>query len=46
MRKQYKNKKRACGLCKPQKRGWVKRWTPQEVEEIKIIDKELCELYG
>ena len=25
MRKAYKNKKRACGLCKPHKRNWVKR---------------------
>lgn len=47
MRKQmYKNKKRTCSLCKPHKRGKMKRWTPKEIQEINMIHKELSELYG
>ena len=31
MRKQYKRKRRSCGICKPGKRGISKRWSPREV---------------
>lgn len=30
MRKQYKNKKRSCKLCKPHKMGWFNRWKHKE----------------
>ena len=30
MRKQFKNKKASCALCKPHKRGWASRWKPAE----------------
>lgn len=30
MRKQLKNKRRSCALCKPHKRAWENRWTPRE----------------
>jgi hypothetical protein len=29
MRKQYKNKRRSCGLCKPHKCGTDNRWKPK-----------------
>lgn len=38
MRKQYKNKKRACGLCKPHKRGWSKRW--KETDKTQIYEED------
>lgn len=30
MRKQHKDKRRACGLCKPHKRGYENRWPVKE----------------
>ena len=30
MRKQLRNKRRSCGLCKPHKRGMSNRWKPRE----------------
>ncbi len=30
MRKNYKQKRRSCALCKPQKVGWESRWTTKE----------------
>jgi len=30
VRKQYKRKRRACGLCKPNKKGLDCRWKPRE----------------
>lgn len=38
MRKQYKNKKRSCALCKPWKRNWEKRWKINDKTNIKIED--------
>ncbi len=29
MRKQSKNKRRSCALCKPHKRGFENRWKPK-----------------
>lgn len=40
MRKQLKHKKRACGLCKPFKRGWQNRWKPKEKDELKKFQKD------
>ena len=30
MRKQLKNKRRSCAMCKPHKRAWENRWKPKE----------------
>ncbi len=43
MRKQLKNKKRACGLCKPHKRGGAKRWTPKDAARLKSAESEIRE---
>lgn len=42
MRKQYKTKKRACGLCKPHKRGWAKRWKFGEILKA-VFDDDMPE---
>lgn len=39
MRKQMKLKRRCCALCKPHKRGWANRWTPEEQTMIGEFDK-------
>ncbi len=39
MRKRYKNKKSACGLCKPNKRGLEKRWKPKELDILSRSEK-------
>jgi hypothetical protein len=39
MRKIYKRKKRACGLCKPHKRGWTKWIDGKELQELKEFEK-------
>ena len=39
MRKRYKNKKYACGLCKPHKRGWDRRWSAKELPKLKEWEK-------
>jgi hypothetical protein len=39
MRKRFKNKKRACGLCKPFKRGWDRRWKYKEFFSLKLFEK-------
>ncbi len=41
MRKQYKNKKRSCGLCKPWKRGWDCRWTKKDRNKMIEAHKEM-----
>jgi hypothetical protein len=42
MRKRYKDKKRSCGLCKPHKRKWSKRWKVKDMvlEERFFSEKE------
>ena len=46
MRKQLKNKKRSCALCKPYKRKWTNRWKNKDKLELKQFNKnkqiELC----
>ncbi|MCL4536948.1 MAG: hypothetical protein M1610_05100 [Nitrospirae bacterium] len=46
MRKQYKTKKRSCGLCKPYKKGWDNRWKAKDrgamcraEQEIKVASE-------
>ena len=41
MRKQYKNKKRSCALCKPHKRKWDKRWKPKDEALLREFEKDL-----
>jgi len=41
MRKRYKNKKKCCGLCKPHKRGWQKRFTSKEEAKLKEFEKDM-----
>ena len=41
--KVYRRKKRSCGLCKPHKTGGSPRWTPQEFQKIKEMEKEARE---
>jgi len=38
MRKQYKNKKKVCALCKPHKKSWQKRWKSKDKVNIKLED--------
>lgn len=44
MRKRYKNKKRACGLCKPWKRGWAKNRSAGELAMLHETEKLAREL--
>jgi len=41
MRKRYHDKKESCGLCKPQKRGWAKRWKDKELSKLKEVEVEI-----
>ena len=40
MRKRRKNKRRSCGLCKPQKRGLDVRWAPKELARLRDFERE------
>lgn len=35
----YKNKKSACGLCKPHKRGWSRRFDERTAQKLQILRK-------
>ena len=35
-----KKKRRACGLCKPHKRGMDQRWKPRELARLKDAEAE------
>lgn len=41
MRKAYKKKRRACGLCKPNKRGMEKRWKAKEDAKLRSAEKQI-----
>lgn len=41
MRKQYKDKRVSCPLCKPYKRKWVNRWTVRDLDFIERSEKEI-----
>lgn len=43
MRKRYKQKRRSCALCKPQKRGWENRWKPKERQLLDSAETEVLE---
>jgi len=40
-RKQHKRKRRACGLCKPHKRGHANRWTAKQRAEAQAASDEI-----
>ena len=39
MRKQYKDKKKSCALCKPHKRKWENRWKAKEKQDIEEFEQ-------
>jgi hypothetical protein len=39
----YRRKRRSCPMCKPNKTGQEPRWTPQEYQKIKQMEKEARE---
>lgn len=43
MRKQYKTKKRSCGLCKPHKKGWDSRWKAKDTAGMRQAEQEIKE---
>lgn len=43
MRKRYKRKKRACGICKPHKKKITIRWKSKEFIRLKEAEKEMRE---
>jgi hypothetical protein len=43
MRKQYKIKKRSCGLCKPHKQGWDNRWKAKDKAVMHRTEQEIKE---
>jgi hypothetical protein len=43
MGKVYKRKRRACELCKPHKRGWVKRRKVKEASHLQAMDQKIRE---
>lgn len=43
MRKRYKNKKRACSLCKPHKREWAKHLKPKDLQQLKEDEHDMRE---
>jgi hypothetical protein len=46
MRKRYRDKNRSCALCKPQKRGWARRWSAREIAALEVSEREITEALG
>ena len=44
MRKQLKNKRRSCALCKPNKTGHASRWTIREKDDRRRAEKLIKEI--
>lgn len=44
MRKRYKEKRRSCALCKPNKTGHAKRFTEKELDATNISEKVIHSL--
>ncbi len=38
-RKRYRRKLRSCGVCKPSKVGWTKRWAPKDEVRLKLFER-------
>lgn len=45
MRKQLKNKRRSCALCKPHKTGHSNRWKPKEKAAQKTAAQQILEAF-
>lgn len=43
-RKRYRAKRRACGLCKPHKRGWQRRWDDRAEARLREFEREVASL--
>jgi len=41
MRKRFKKKRRACGLCKPHKKAMSNRWTTKDLDVLKRAEAEI-----
>jgi hypothetical protein len=41
-RKRYRRKRRSCRACKPSKRGLAVRWSPKQLELLKLHEKALA----
>lgn len=39
--KVYRQKRRSCAMCKPNKVGWEPMWRAQDFDKIKRMEKEL-----
>lgn len=46
MRKQYRNKLRSCGLCKPHKRGLAQRWKPRDRQALREAGREMAAAFS
>ena len=40
MRKMYQRKRRSCAVCRPRKRGIVKRWSLKEEAQLREFERE------
>lgn len=41
MRKRYREKRRSCGLCKPQKRALSPRWSNRQLDGLIRAEREV-----
>ena len=41
MRKNLRNKRRVCKMCKPHKMGWANRWKPKELSKRKEMEEAI-----
>jgi len=37
-RKNNRSKKRRCALCRPDKGGWVSRWSAKDLERLRAFE--------
>ncbi len=42
----HRTKRRACGLCKPQKKGWEPKDTPRQKDQERAAIEEIREAEG
>lgn len=41
MRKEFHEKRRSCGLCKPHKQGWQRRWKAKDLSIVREAELEI-----
>ena len=39
----YREKRRSCAMCKPNKVGWAPMWKAKDLAKLKMMDKEMRE---